>query len=89
MPIPKKPPLKVNCFKCQKIIEVKFVPPHKEYSKKNNWGYYTEKEKNKDEYVCGKCLIKIYKKQKRYFWNQVSNLNKRQKLRNYIVDNTI
>ena len=38
MPIVKKP-LTVPCFKCQNNLLVKFVPPHKEYSKKNNWGY--------------------------------------------------
>jgi len=59
MPI-KKLPIVKNCFQCHQPITVKFCPPNKEYVKKNNWGYWTEKEEDKDKYVCSSCLSKSY-----------------------------
>jgi len=88
MPIVKKP-LSVPCFKCQNNLLVKFVPPHKEYSKKNNWGYWTEKEENKEKYICDKCLKDLYKKHKWDFLEQIKNNKKRQKIRNYIHERVI
>jgi len=83
MPVVKQP-LNVSCFQCQKSLLVKFVPPHKGYSKKNNWEYYTEKEENKDKYICNKCLENLYKNRKWVFLEQIKSLKKRQKVRNYI-----
>lgn len=84
-----KQPLTVSCFRCQKDLIVKFVPPHKEYSKKNNWEYWTEEEKNRNKYICNKCLKKLYKKHKWVFLNEVKNLSKRQMFRNYIQGRVI
>ena len=63
MPIVKEP-LSLPCFQCQKSLLVKFVLPHKEYSKKNNWEYWTEEERNKNKYICDKCLKNLYKNRK-------------------------
>ena len=88
MPIVKNP-LTVSCFHCYKNLLVKFVPPHKEYSKKNNWGYWTEKKENEEKYICDKCLRILYKKNKWVFSEEVKSLKKRQMLRNYIYDRVI
>jgi hypothetical protein len=59
MPI-KKLPLQENCFQCQKEVLVKFCPPLKSYVKKNNWGYWTEKEEYNEQYICSDCLKNLY-----------------------------
>ena len=84
-----KEPLTVSCFRCQKDLIVKFVPPRKEYSKKNNWEYWTEEERNKDKYICDKCLKNLYRKHKWDFLGEVKNNNKRQRMRNYIYEGVI
>ena len=55
-----KPDLITNCFLCAKQLAVKYILPRKQYSLKNNWGYWTGKETFKDKYVCNNCLIKIH-----------------------------
>ena len=41
-----KRPLQVECFKCSVSFEVKWNTGNGEYSKKNNWGYWTNKKEN-------------------------------------------
>ena len=71
MPI-KKLPITKKCFKCHQLIIVKFCPPTKEYVKKNNWGYWTEKEEDKDKYICSKCLKEFYQQNFLSFKEQVA-----------------
>lgn len=54
------PDLIKSCLLCDSQIQVKYIPPKKQYSRKNNWGYWTGKETFKDKYVCDSCLIDIH-----------------------------
>lgn len=54
------PDLMVNCLLCNTQFGVKYIPPKKQYSRKNNWGYWTQKEEDKQKYLCNACLIKLY-----------------------------
>jgi len=88
MPI-KKSPLTFNCQKCSETVEVKFCPPLKEYVRKNNWGYWTEKEENKDKYICDDCLMKLYRLHKWEFHQLISNKNKKLLFRQYVARKVI
>ena len=55
---PSKPDLLVFCLLCDTQIRVKYIAPKKQYSQKNNWGYWTKKESNKHKYLCNACLIR-------------------------------
>lgn len=57
---PSKPDLFVSCLLCDSQFAVKYIPPKKRYSQKNNWGYWTKKESNKHKYLCNSCLVKLY-----------------------------
>ncbi|RHZ35838.1 hypothetical protein [endosymbiont GvMRE of Glomus versiforme] len=37
----------------------KWYTKKKQYSQKNNWGYWTQKESNQHKYLCDACLVKI------------------------------
>ena len=69
-------PKKVKCsFKgCQNAILVKFVIPRLDFSKKNDFYYFTEKEKYKDTYACDKCILNLYKNDKLHEYQK--NVNK-------------
>ena len=54
------PPKKVKCFQCQTNFYIKFVISRLAYSQKNNWGYWTEQEKDKGKPICNDCLRQIY-----------------------------
>jgi len=89
---PKHPPLVVNCFKCQREFEVKWVNARKAYSQKHNWEYWTGqfKEKDiKDKQICGNCLIHFYRDDKQLFWSEVKETKKREVLGNYISEGSI
>jgi len=55
-----KPDLMVNCLLCDTKFAVKYIPPKKHYSLKNNWGYWTQKESNQQKYLCNTCLWKLH-----------------------------
>ena len=55
-----KPDLTKSCLLCDIQIQVKYIPPKKRYSLKNNWGYWTQKEEDKQKYLCNSCLLKLY-----------------------------
>lgn len=90
-------PRKVNCFQCKKDFEVKYVIPNKCYSKKNNWEYWTNPEAKSDEFwkdketrkkdkqICNSCLLKFYYDKETY-WETITDLKKRSKLRTYIYE---
>ena len=82
-------PLKVNCFHCQKSFAIKYVQASGDYSSKNNWGYWTEKPVNKENYICDDCLVKLYQQCKWEFKKLIANSKKQTLLRQYIANGTI
>ena len=83
-------PKKVKCFKdCGAEILVKFVIPRLAWSKKNDWGYLTEKEENQAKYICDQCLTNLYRQDKLHYLDLVKNPKKRQVIRTYIHDGII
>lgn len=89
--IPKllKKPKEVECFKCQKVFEIKFNRVKGEYYQKNNWYYWTEKEENKEKYICNSCLVRLYKKDKWEYLENITNLKRRSLLRGYVQNKII
>ena len=93
-------PKKAECFKCQKQFWIKFVVPQRDYSKKNNWEYWTNPQatnpdfwkdqaaRQKDQQICDACLYKFYYN-KEVYWATITDLKKRQQIRKYIYDGTI
>jgi len=93
-------PKKVKCFKCKKIIEVKYVVPNKSYSKVNNWEYWVNPQaknlefwkdkdaRKKDRYICNLDLLKFYYDKETY-WETITDLKTRGKLKTYIFNGTI
>lgn len=79
-----KEDLEVNCFKCKKKILVKYNYPRKSWTLINNWGYWTEKEEDKEKYICNECLKKLYYENKKIYWKTVTSEAKRTKMRNNI-----
>jgi hypothetical protein len=55
-----KKDLITNCHFCAEQLAVKYILPRKQYSKKNNWGYWTGKKVFADKHACDSCLIKIH-----------------------------
>ena len=78
-----------NCAWCNNNFELKFVRSKQIYSQKNNWGYWTEKEEDKDKYICSKCLKEFYQQNFLSFKEQVTNLKKRQLIRTYLYTNVL
>ena len=73
-----------NCFQCQKKVIVKWNKPRKKYSEKSNLGYYTEKQEDREKWLCDKCIFKLYYQNKTKYWQLVPNLKKRQIMKTYI-----
>ena len=94
MPIIKEP-LKVNCFRCQKVITVNFSQRNKAYSQKNSWSYWTEKSEvmkksgKQTEYICDDCLLELYYQHKKEVSNYIPSEKKRNLLRMYISEGSI
>lgn len=84
----KKENLKVNCFHCAAVIKVKYVNRSHDYSQKNEWDYWTEKEENGGLYLCDNCLVKLYKNCKWEF-HQLISPKKKILLRQYITNGTV
>ena len=91
---PIQKPLKVECFytpplgsKCGKIFEIKYNRSRGEYTQKNQWNYWTEKEEEQANYICDDCLISFYKEDKYTFWEKVTSEKKRNILRTYVNNN--
>jgi len=83
-----KPPLKVNCLKCQKKLTVNFSPPRQHYSNKNHWGYWTEQKKNQGQYKCDTCLIDLYRHHKLVYLDSITDSKKRRTFRAYFGGKT-
>ena len=84
-----KRPLQVECFKCFASFEVKYNPGQGDYSKKSNWGYWTEKKENENKWICDKDLVHLYKEDKWEYRENITNLARRRVLRTYIYDGKI
>ena len=57
-------PIKAKCFKCEKDFWIKFVVPQQNYSRKNNWDYWTNQKEDKSKKICNTCLRKFYLEEK-------------------------
>jgi len=51
-----KPDLQKQCLLCDTKFTVKYIAPKKQYSRKNNWGYWTKKASDQHKYLCNTCL---------------------------------
>jgi hypothetical protein len=87
--VSKPHPLKVNCFRCQQNFVIKYVTTTSNYGQKNNWDYWTKNKKNKNKKICDPCLLDMYHNHKEEYLTNISNLQKRNLLRNYISDEII
>ena len=56
-----QPDLIKSCLLCDNQVQVKYIPPKKRYSLKNNWGYWTGKKTFHNKYACNSCLVNIHK----------------------------
>jgi len=81
-------PISVQCFQCQNYFWVKWVVPQRNYSKKNNWGYWTGKEGDKDKFIDSLCLKKYYFEQREEFLRTVVP-KKQTSFRSYLACNII
>ena len=80
-------PAKAKCFKCEKDFWIKFVVPQQNYSRKNNWEYWT-KEKS-DKKICNACLRKLYLNDKPNYLSTIKDLKKRKILGSYVSSNFV
>ena len=55
-----QPSLTKTCFICDNSLKVKYILPKKQYSLKNNWGYWTDKAVFNHKYACNNCLVNIH-----------------------------
>ena len=81
-------PLKKKCFQCKSNILIKFVVPNKDYSQKNSWSYWTEKNQDQGKYICDGCLFKLYNN-KILYWKTITSPKKKQRMRTYVFTGTI
>lgn len=79
-------PIKVKCFQCEKQFWIKFVVPQQDYSKKNNWDYWTGQETQ--DKICNQCLKELYR-DKPVYWQTVKDIKKKRMLAAYISSNSI
>ena len=82
-------PIKAKCFKCEKEFWIKFVVPQQNYSRKNNWDYWSERGSNKDLKVCNSCLRSIYQEDKVFYLANVKDIKKKRMLSSYVCSNSI
>lgn len=82
-------PLKADCFRCNRNFLVKFVVPSWNYSRKNNWDYWTENKEDKDKKICDSCLLDMYYNHKKEYLGSIIDYRKRNLFRNYVSDKVI
>ena len=80
-------PVKAKCFKCEKEFWIKFVVPQQNYSKKNDWEYWTGKKGGKK--ICNSCLRKFYLNDKQNYLETIKDLKKRKILGSYVSSNFV
>lgn len=84
-----KPPLEVGCMSCERSITVLFCPPRQCYSHKNNWEWWTQNPNYEDSYKCDFCIIDMYKNRKYEYLKEITNSDKRNRLRNYLYNSVV
>ncbi|WNE40027.1 MAG: hypothetical protein GBAus27B_000094 [Mycoplasmataceae bacterium] len=84
-----KRPLQVNCFKCSDFVEIRWNRGQGKYVEKNNWKYWTLKDENDGKYICGKCLLFIYKNDKWTYLENITDEGRRRVFRSYLYDKTL
>ena len=72
---------KAKCSACKKDFFIKFVISQGDYSKKNTLEYWSGGEGNTK--ICNDCLKKLYYN-KPFYWKTITDLKKRNLLKNYI-----
>lgn len=82
-------PIKAKCFKCEKEFWIKFVVPQQNYSRKNNWDYWTNQKEDKNKKICNNCLRKFYLEEKCDYLATIKDLKKRKILGSYVSSNFI
>ena len=80
-------PIKAKCFKCERVFWIKFVVPQQNYSRKNNWEYWTSERSNKK--ICNTCLRKFYLNDKQNYLETIKDLKKRKILGSYVSSNFV
>jgi hypothetical protein len=78
-----------DCNSCNKKILIRYNTTTGEFAKKNDWFYWTEKEENKDKYVCNSCLIDLYYNNPKEYLELVENKKKRRIFTTYIYNKAI
>ena len=82
-------PARATCFKCEKQFWIKFVVPQQNYSRKNNWNYWTNQREDKDKKICNTCLRKFYLEEKCDYLSTIKDLKKRKILGSYVSSNFV
>lgn len=80
-------PIKEKCFKCKNNFWIKFVVPQQNYSRKNNWNYWTGELSNKK--ICNACLRKFYLEDKLNYLSTIKDSKKRKILGSYVSSNFV
>jgi hypothetical protein len=70
---------KSRCFRCNRLFYSCFI------NKNNIWGYWTEKEEDKEKFIHDFCLSGFYRVQKEEMLEEVKDPKKRVMLKNYVI----
>jgi len=73
-----------TCFECSKKLVVRYNSVGRKHTRRNNWGYWTEREEFKNKYICDSCLLGIYNNNKKEYKKNISSSSKRNTLRAYV-----
>ena len=82
-------PRSEKCLECNKEIWLVYSFARKDYSLKNSWFYYTEREEDQGKYKCSPCLRNFYLNQRSKFLEVIKSPKKRNHLRTYISHSLI
>jgi len=82
-------PIKAQCFKCKKEFWIKFVVPQQNYSRKNDWNYWTNRKEDENKKICNNCLRKFYLEEKQDYLATIKDLKKRKILGSYVSSNFV
>jgi hypothetical protein len=82
-------PRSEKCFKCKQEFQLTFSFKQQNYSLKNFWGYWTNKEEDEGKFICSSCLRSLYLNRRQEFLMTVKDLKKRNHLASYVSRNII
>jgi len=77
------------CFKCDQSFVLTFSFSQQNYSLKHSWFYWTEKEEDKEKYICSPCLKDFYLNQRKEYLATIKSSKKQNHFRSYIGRNII